>query len=71
VLGGDEGGADVEGVGGAKGVRADDPLRVASDDVGGGDLGPALPRVQEVSPHEGELASGGRLVATSACERGK
>src|SRR5439155_4406203 len=65
VLGGDEGGADVEGVRGAKGVSADDALGVASDDVGRGHLGPALPGFEEVPPHERQLAGGGGLVATA------
>ena len=53
VLCGDEGGADVERVSGAKRMRDHDALGVTPHDVGGGDLRPALPRVEEVPPHEG------------------
>src|SRR4029450_8862642 len=55
VLGGDQGGADVEGVGGPHRVAAHDALGVTPDDVGRRHLGPALPRIQAKASHQTEL----------------
>src|SRR4029453_14841297 len=62
VLGSDEGGADVKGVGGPERVAAHDALGVTPDDVGRGHLGPALPRIQKVPPHQTQLAGRRGLV---------
>ena len=70
VLGSDEGSADVKGVGGPERVAAHDALGVTPDDIGRGHLGPALPRIQKVAPHQTQLADRRGFVAAAPRERG-
>ena len=71
VLRGDESGADVERVRGSKRMRDHDALGVASDDIGRGHLGPALPRIEEMPPHQGQLTGRGGLAVASTRQRGQ